>query len=329
MPKGVSRGARGVEKRARGDSVLKKKTPRSPLSQRAPRETLVVVRTPSSALQRVLRDVHSEEDGRKLDLERAGVKGLRYPICVLDRANGQQHTVAEIDMSVSLPHRRRGAHMSRFVELLNRHRREIDVRRFRALCAELRRDHDASAAHVTVRFPYFIEKRAPVSGATGLVDYSCTYSASVSATADELWVSVEVPVTSLCPCSKAISRRGAHNQRSIVRVKVWFARFFWLEDLIALVEESASCDLYAVLKRRSVRIDDKGNLLLDCPGYQAESTGGSAAAAVVLPSIPVAGASLAPASLSKHYFLVTEQSDGAAAQYDIDVYVNSKWVRKV
>ena len=197
----------------------------------------------------MLRDVHSEEDGRKLDLERAGVKGLRYPICVLDRANGQQHTVAEIDMSVSLPHRRRGAHMSRFVELLNRHRREIDVRRFRALCAELRRDHDASAAHVTVRFPYFIEKRAPVSGATGLVDYSCTYSASVSASADELWVSVEVPVTSLCPCSKAISRRGAHNQRSIVRVKVWFARFFWLEDLIALVEESASCDLYAVLKR--------------------------------------------------------------------------------
>ena len=200
-------------------------------------------------LQRELKDVHSEEDGRKLGLERAGVKGLRYPICVLDRANGQQHTVAEIDMSVSLPHRRRGAHMSRFVELLNRHRREIDVRRFRALCAELRRDHDTSAAHVTVRFPYFIEKRAPVSGAKGLVDYSCTYGASVGATGDELWVSVEVPVTSLCPCSKAVSRRGAHNQRSIVRVKVWFARFFWLEDLIALVEESASCDLYAVLKR--------------------------------------------------------------------------------
>jgi GTP cyclohydrolase I len=209
----------------------------------------LVLRTPASALQRELRDVHSEEDGRKLDLERAGVKGLRYPICVLDRVNGKQHTVAEIDMSVSLPHRRRGAHMSRFVELLNRHRREIDIRRFRDLCAELRRDHDATAAHVAVRFPYFIEKRAPVSGAEGLVDYSCTYGASVTAGAEELWVSVEVPVTSLCPCSKAISRRGAHNQRSLVRVKVWFARFFWLEDLIALVEESASCDLYALLKR--------------------------------------------------------------------------------
>lgn len=209
----------------------------------------VVVRVRGAALRRHLRDVHNESDGRKLALERTGVKGLRYPICVLDRANGQQHTVAEIDMSVSLPHRRRGAHMSRFVELLNRHRREIDIRRFRALCAELRRDHEATAAHVTVRFPYFIEKRAPVTGATGLVDYACTFGASVTARANELWVAAEIPVTSLCPGSKAVSRRGAHNQRSIVRVKVWFARFFWLEDLIALVEESASCDLYALLKR--------------------------------------------------------------------------------
>jgi GTP cyclohydrolase I len=197
-----------------------------------------------------LRDVHSERDGRKLALERAGVKGLRYPIIVLDRAHGVQHTIAEIDMSVSLPHRRKGAHMSRFVELLNRHRREIDIRKFRALCSELRKEHDASAAHVTVRFPYFVEKRAPVTGAEGLVDYACTFGASVSAEAKpDLWAAVEVPVTSLCPCSKAISDRGAHNQRSIVRVKVWFAKFFWLEDLIALVEESASCDLYALLKR--------------------------------------------------------------------------------
>ena len=218
------------------------------MRRRSQKPQLIVVRS-EAPLRRQLRDVHSESDGRKLALERAGVKGLRYPICVLDRANGQQHTVAEIDMSVSLPHRRRGAHMSRFVELLNRHRGEIDIRRFRALCAELRRDHDATAAHVTVRFPYFIEKRAPVTGAGGLVDYACTFGASVTAGANELWVAVEVPVTSLCPCSKAISRHGAHNQRSIVRVKVWFARFFWIEDLIALIEESASCDLYALLKR--------------------------------------------------------------------------------
>ncbi len=220
-----------------------------------------------SALRRslpALRDIHSERDRRRLALDRAGVKGLRYPICVLDRARGQQHTVAEIDMSVSVPHKRRGAHMSRFVELLNRHRREIDIRNFRSLCSELRKDHDAEAAHVEVRFPYFIEKKAPVTGAVGLVDYACTFGASVTGaegrprpgraergarSTGDLWVAVEVPVTSLCPCSKAISDQGAHNQRSLVSVRVWFEKFFWIEDLIALVEESASSELYALLKR--------------------------------------------------------------------------------
>jgi len=205
-----------------------------------------------SALRRALpslRDVHSERDTRRLALYRAGVKGLRYPICVLDRARGLQHTVAEIDMSVSVPHKRKGAHMSRFVELLNRHRREIDIRKFRSLCSELRKDHDADAAQVSVRFPYFVEKKAPVTGSVGLVDYTCTFGASVSRDDHDLWVELEVPVTTLCPCSKAISDRGAHNQRSLASVRVWFAKFFWIEDLIALVEDSASCDLYALLKR--------------------------------------------------------------------------------
>ena len=196
-----------------------------------------------------LRDVHSERDNRRLALDRAGVKGLRYPICVLDRARGLQHTVAEIDMSVSVPHRRKGAHMSRFVELLNRHRREIDIRKFRSLCAELRREHDADAAHVEVKFPYFVEKKAPVTGSVGLLDYACTFGASVTRAGHDLWVALDVPVTTLCPCSKAISAHGAHNQRSLVSVRVWFDKFFWIEDLIALVEDSASCDLYALLKR--------------------------------------------------------------------------------
>ena len=214
----------------------------SPRKQTRPPEA-ALVRTPA------LRDIHSERDHRKLALDRAGVKGLRYPISVLDRQQGVQHTIAEIDLSVSLPHKRRGAHMSRFVELLNRHRREIDLRKFRTLADELRRDHQAEAAHVQVRFPYFIEKRAPVTGSVGLVDYACTFAASVHAGSSELWVAVEVPVTTLCPCSKAISDRGAHNQRSLVSVRVWFSKFFWIEDLIALIEDSASSELYALLKR--------------------------------------------------------------------------------
>ena len=196
-----------------------------------------------------LRDVHSERDERKLALDRAGVKGLRYPICVLDRQRGLQHTLAEIDMSVSLPHRRKGAHMSRFVELLNKHRREIDIRKFRSLCSEVRREHDAEAAHVEVKFPYFIEKRAPVTDAVGLVDYQCTFGATVTRKSSDLWVQVDVPVTTLCPCSKAISKHGAHNQRCLVSARVRFAKFFWIEDLIASIEDSASSDLYALLKR--------------------------------------------------------------------------------
>jgi GTP cyclohydrolase I len=200
-----------------------------------------------------LPDVHKGPERRKLALDRAGVKDLRYPICVLDRTQGQQHTLATIDMSVSLPQRNKGAHMSRFIELLNRHRREIDIRKFRALASELRRELEAEAAFVEVRFPYFVEKKAPVSGALGLVDYACTFGASVrgegKAETAELWVACEVAVTSLCPCSKAISEHGAHNQRSIIRVKVWFKKFFWLEDLIALCEDSASCELYSLLKR--------------------------------------------------------------------------------
>ena len=200
-----------------------------------------------------LPDVHQGPELRRLALDRAGVKDLRYPICVLDRTQGKQHTIATIDMSVALPHKKRGAHMSRFIELLNKHRREIDIRKFRALASELRREMDAEAATVEVRFPYFVEKRAPVSGALGLVDYACTFGASVRAAGKqeeaELWVATEVLVTSLCPCSKEISEHGAHNQRSMVRAKVWFKKFFWLEDLIALIEDSASCELYALLKR--------------------------------------------------------------------------------
>jgi GTP cyclohydrolase I len=219
-----------------------------------------VPRPSASALRRQLRDVHEEPDTRKLALDRAGVKGLRYPICVLDRARGKQHTIAEIDMSIALPQKRKGAHMSRFIELLNRHRGEIDIRKFHALCTELRKDHHAEAAHVKVRFPYFIEKEAPVTRARGLVDYMCTFGATVGPgfgstpkdamrAKSDLWVAVEVPVTTLCPCSKAISKHGAHNQRSLVTVKVWFAKFFWLEDLVKLIEESASCELFALLKR--------------------------------------------------------------------------------
>jgi GTP cyclohydrolase I len=151
-------------------------------------------------------------------------------------------------MYVNLPRHFKGTHMSRFVEVLNAHRHEINLRHFGTILEELRRVLRAESAHMQVTFPYFIEKRAPVSGAPGLMEYTCEFSGSVGATR-VFAVGVTVPVTTLCPCSKEISSRGSHNQRGLVSVRVMYRRFFWIEDLIQLVEESASCDVYAVLKR--------------------------------------------------------------------------------
>jgi len=193
-------------------------------------------------------DVQNLRDHRNVDIQKVGIKNIRYPITVLDKANGTQNTVASINMYVNLPRHFKGTHMSRFVEVLNAHRHEINLRHFGTILEELRRVLRAESAHMQVTFPYFIEKRAPVSGAPGLMEYTCEFSGSVGATR-VVAVGVTVPVTTLCPCSKEISSRGSHNQRGLVSVRVMYRRFFWIEDLIQLVEESASCDVYAVLKR--------------------------------------------------------------------------------
>jgi GTP cyclohydrolase I len=193
-------------------------------------------------------DVQNLKDHRNVDIQKVGIKNIRYPITVLDKANGTQNTVASINMYVNLPRHFKGTHMSRFVEVLNAHRHEINLRHFGTILEELRRVLRAESAHMQVTFPYFIEKRAPVSGAPGLMEYTCEFSGSVGATR-VVAVGVTVPVTTLCPCSKEISSRGSHNQRGLVSVRVMYRRFFWIEDLIQLVEESASCDVYAVLKR--------------------------------------------------------------------------------
>jgi GTP cyclohydrolase I len=193
-------------------------------------------------------DIQNQRDDRNIEIQKVGIKDIRYPITVLDKARGKQQTIASINMYVNLPHHFKGTHMSRFVEVLNAHRGRITIRNFSAILEELRTRLHAQSAHMQVTFPYFIEKTAPISGARGLMEYTCQFCGSVGEHQD-FHVGVRVPVTTLCPCSKEISERGSHNQRGMVTVKVWFRRFFWIEDLIQLVEESASCDVYAILKR--------------------------------------------------------------------------------
>jgi GTP cyclohydrolase I len=193
-------------------------------------------------------DIQNLPDDRNIRIKKVGVKNIRYPITVRDKKNGIQHTVASVNMYVDLPQHFKGTHMSRFVEILNTYRGDIAIRNFSRILDDMKKTLNAQSAHLEIEFPYFIEKEAPVTHARGLMEYICRFCGSSNETED-FYVGIVVPVTTLCPCSREISDRGAHNQRSIVTVNLRFKKFFWIEDIITLVEESASCDVYSILKR--------------------------------------------------------------------------------
>ncbi len=196
-----------------------------------------------------LKDTQSERDYRKLPIDRVGVKGLRYPVEIKDKAHEVQATIATVALAVDLPHHYKGTHMSRFVEVLNAHGPRVGVHDISQIPRELIERLDARKAHIEFRFPFFLEKEAPETGAVGLMDYEVTFEVEAVDAEVDFMVKVDVPVTTLCPCSKAISERGAHNQRGIVSYAVRFHEPIWIEDLVQLVENCASCELYSLLKR--------------------------------------------------------------------------------
>jgi GTP cyclohydrolase I len=205
-------------------------------------------------------DVQNREDTRGIPLERVGVRDIRCPITVLDRTANRQHTVAALSLSVSLPHHFKGTHMSRFVEILERHRGEFTMRTLPAFLDELRSRLDAERAQVEVRFPYFVARSAPASGATALMDYQCWFIGQAGTSSSDFVLGVEVPVTSLCPCSKEISSYGAHNQRGHITIEVrtvdgsdGLPELVWIEELIDVAERSASAPVYPLLKRADER----------------------------------------------------------------------------
>ncbi|MBN2231210.1 MAG: GTP cyclohydrolase I FolE2 [Deltaproteobacteria bacterium] len=196
-----------------------------------------------------IQDIQRQLDYRQIDINKVGIKGIKYPIQVLDRTSGVQHTIGDFNMYVSLPHRFKGTHMSRFVEVLNRYHNKIGINIFPTILREIRQHLEAEAAHLEITFPYFIDKEAPVTRARSKMVYTCTFIGSLKGDDLDFRVQVQVPVTSLCPCSKAISDDGAHNQRSTVTVTFSFDKFVWLEEMIHLIEDTASCDIYSLLKR--------------------------------------------------------------------------------
>jgi GTP cyclohydrolase I len=196
-----------------------------------------------------MEDIQNHKDDRNIDIDQVGVKGIRYPITVLDKDRGKQQTVAKINMYVNLPRYYKGTHMSRFVEILNEHSARISLQNFSEILEEVKKRLNAESAHMEITFPYFIKKMAPVTGSEGLMEYKCSFSGSLNNRGTDLVTSIQVPISTLCPCSKEISDMGAHNQRGEVRLQVRFKKFVWIEDLIQLVENTASSDVYSVLKR--------------------------------------------------------------------------------
>ncbi|HGX91812.1 MAG TPA: GTP cyclohydrolase I FolE2 [Candidatus Tenderia sp.] len=194
-------------------------------------------------------DVQNSADTRCIPINKVGIKDIRHPVRVKDRSQGEQHTIANFNMYVNLPHNFKGTHMSRFVEILNNYERDISVENFNTMLKEMAERLEAVEGHIEMNFPYFVDKPAPVSRVKALMDYDVTLLGTTKDGATEVAIKVVVPVTSLCPCSKQISAYGAHNQRSHVTITAHTCDFVWIEDIIDIVESEASCELFGLLKR--------------------------------------------------------------------------------
>jgi GTP cyclohydrolase I len=206
-------------------------------------------RTKQSAPHK-LDDKQSERDTRELRIDKVGVRGLRFPIQVRDKARSFQNTIATLGMFVDLPKEFKGTHMSRFVEVLNAHGNVIHVENIMDILHELQKKLNSATSHLEIEFPYFLSKKSPVSRKESLMDYIARFDAAACGAETDFVLTVKVNVTTLCPCSKAIAKYGAHNQRGQVTVALRFKKIVWIEDVIEIVEASASSELFALLKRQ-------------------------------------------------------------------------------
>ncbi len=195
-----------------------------------------------------MKDIQNEKDVRNIPLKRVGVSDILYPVRVMDRANGTQKTIARINMFVDLPKEFRGTHMSRFIEVLNKHRCDMSIKNIENVLNDIKSSLNATESHIEVRFPYFLLKKAPVSHIESFMNYECAFIASKREKMDFI-LEVNTPVHTLCPCSKAISKYGAHNQRGIITVRVRMKKLVWIEEIIEISEQASSAPLYSLLKR--------------------------------------------------------------------------------
>lgn len=197
-----------------------------------------------------MKDVQNREDKRQVPINKVGIRIPQYRLVILDKKNKLQHIVASINMYVSLPHDQKGTHMSRFVEILNKyHSKPLSSSNVFEILKEMKFGLEAENAYIEMNFPYFIEKISPKSRKVSDMDYNCSFIGTLNCDHFTFRMKIEVPISSVCPCSMEISEVGAHNQRGKVTVTVDCDKFIWIEDIIKEVEKCGSCDVFSILKR--------------------------------------------------------------------------------
>ena len=196
-----------------------------------------------------LQDTQNKVDVRNIPITRVGIKDIKYPFEISDRDGVPQSTIGNFTMSVGLPHNVKGTHMSRFVKILEDQDSSLSIKNFDSLVKNTTNILDSDSAYISVDFTYFKKKCAPVSRVESLLDYSINYTCEVKNNVVNKYLKVTVPVTSLCPCSKNISDYGAHNQRSHISAHIRTEKTVWIDDVIEMLEDQASCQIYGLLKR--------------------------------------------------------------------------------
>ena len=195
-------------------------------------------------------DIQATQGETNIDIDKVGVSDVSFPIKIMRKdKKSYQTSPAKINMYVNLPRQFKGTHMSRFIEILNETGNVFTINNMGRILWTVTEHLKADSSHMELAFEYYIAKTAPVSGKQSLMNYQCRFIGDYSKLGEEFLLEVTVPVTTLCPCSKEISEYGAHNQRSEVRVQVRFFELVWIEDIVALAEKCASCELYTLLKR--------------------------------------------------------------------------------
>lgn len=230
-----------------------------------------------------MKDIQSLKDGRQLAINKVGIKSLKYPINVLDKENQKQATIGTFNMYVDLPKDYKGTHMSRFIQILNEFHDKITMGNLVEVLRVMQERLKADQAHLELDFTYFIKKQAPITKSEGMMDYNCSFIGSCNKDEESFILKVEVPITSLCPCSKEISDHGAHNQRSLLSIAVQYKDFLWLEELIRIAETSGSCEVFPLLKRTDEKYVTE--YAYDHPGFAEDIVRNAALKLIAHPNI--------------------------------------------